>query len=95
MLADNGYQKLKNGLIIQWGHFDTSIYSSNFDVNFPQPFPHSCFSLAFNDAGHSGGDGHIIRTSAITPIGFKCEWDLWNDVGFGWPISVFYIAIGY
>lgn len=47
--ATNGYVKLGNGLIIQWGTYGTygpSVSSTATTVNFPISFPNSCFNVS-------------------------------------------------
>ncbi|MCX4187160.1 phage tail protein [Methylophaga sp. OBS4] len=55
----NGYQKLMNGLIIQWMNGT----AANGDViNFPITFPNECFGLTVMDgaAGNSTGTMHVL-----------------------------------
>ena len=41
-LAQNGYWKAPNGLIIQWGTYDTKSSGSSVTVSFPVSFPAAC-----------------------------------------------------
>ena len=47
LFSTNGYQKLSNGLIIQWGHV-TDGASGNYTLTFPITFPSACFSIVLS-----------------------------------------------
>lgn len=52
----NGYNKLPNGLIIQWGYFlvtDVDNSAARY-VNFPLQFPNKCFTVVGNVSAHDG-----------------------------------------
>lgn len=45
----NGYQKLANGLILQWGvAMHGSADGTSINVTFPIPFPNACFTVNAN-----------------------------------------------
>jgi len=54
-LAANGYQKLPNGAIIQWG------YNAPSTVTFPIAFPNACRSVVATQDNGSGGSGLTVR----------------------------------
>ncbi len=60
-LSGNGYQKLPNGLIIQWG-----LVGSNAPFNFPIVFPNSVLGMA---ASPIGGQPQGLAVSAVTTTG--------------------------
>lgn len=56
LLAQNGYYKMPNGYIRQWGKYTGPIYGdASQSVNFPIPFPTACFGA--NVSGIKGGGG--------------------------------------
>jgi hypothetical protein len=54
----NGYQKLPNGLIIQWGV--TSTTTSPQTVTFPIPFPNACFNVQATSTGTTTNTANTI-----------------------------------
>ena len=45
-IAENGWCKLPNGLILQWGHYASGVSEgNNASVNFPVAFPTACFGV--------------------------------------------------
>jgi hypothetical protein len=87
-LAQNGYTKLPNGLIIQWGNASVNS-DSTLNVTLPIIFPNAFLRAyateerAYNSAG-SGVGAVKINTSTI---------QLSNGEGSAMPVS--YIALGY
>lgn len=54
--STNGYTKLPNGMILQWGEFsfsDMTNYNPRY-VNFPIKFPNQCFTVVGNVSAHDG-----------------------------------------
>ena len=86
-LAENGYMKLSNGLIIQWGR-----QSINGDVrteiNFPIAFPNKVLSVATADQSRSEKTTVIYLTSKVS---FGAHPDGGDASGTGLK----YIAIGH
>lgn len=62
-LSGNGWYKLPNGLIIQWGVSDQE------NINFPTPFPRACFVVTHSKTGIS----RDTRVNNITRTGFKSQ----------------------
>ena len=85
--AANGYQKLGNGLIIQWGILTkNSVYVSG---TFPIAFPSACVSMSIGSIFSSG----IVYTETITALsqtGFTIGS---SNTSPGYHVT--YIAIGY
>ena len=83
-LSQNGYQKLSNGLIIQWGISPNS--SSNSSTNFPISFPNQCFMVT------------VTRT-LTTNNNYAALVDAFNTSTFYWQNNaasrISFIAIGY
>ena len=92
-LATNGWTKLPNGLIIQWGRFATSgyRYGNSFTVNFPTAFPTACLSVAQNTDIRQGignkGDS-IGMWFSRTQLGVYVGTESWKP-------TVYWIAVGY
>ncbi len=87
-LSTSGYQKLSNGLIIQWG-FDTTTYSGGLvTITFPIAFPNSVFTVNSNKyiSGDTDGGAVSAFTSSMSLTGFSMST---NAAGCVW------IAIGY
>lgn len=87
--STSGYQKLPNGLIIQWG--DTAVLSSSADVTttFPIAFPNACFSVVCTQ-NYSAGSG-VTGYAASGNSGLTGFVSRANSTGNGFR----YIAIGY
>lgn len=64
--AQNGYCKLPNGLMMQWGyyHLDANPNDTEHRVSFPTPFDRACFSLIGTRVAIAGntheGDGGML-----------------------------------
>lgn len=56
-LNANGWTKLPNGLILQWGEFDTMGTKSVF--NFPIPFPNRCFRCYVSDVSYTDSTSEL------------------------------------
>lgn len=67
-LAGNGYQKLPNGLIIQWGSITTAAGSAV--VTFPIAFPGACRQVIPSVAYNSGVPNVTVDTSGPSTTGF-------------------------
>lgn len=85
-LAQNGYIKLGNGLIIQWGR--TSLGSGGGTITWPIAFPSVCYTAIGNDSTTQNGSSNMTSGggTGLTRFG-------WNgDVGAG--ATYHWIAIG-
>ena len=103
----NGYQKLANGTIIQWG---AAVYTppgnsvgsiSSITNNFPITFPNKVLSIVltgFFDTGVTGDDGleclHSVEGSSNSAFTFRAT-RLVGSTLPGQQGSAYYIAIGY
>jgi hypothetical protein len=97
-LAQNGYQRLPSGLIIQWG-VQQSAVSTNSSVTFPIAFPNACFGVNFPSDSYGGGNTYLRRwaPNTVTLSGFSTVTDVFtsNGAGLGNISKSFWIAIGY
>lgn len=91
-LSQNGWCRLPNGLIMQWGvtsHGDIS-YTTNIPVNFNTPFPVSVFSVTANEGGLQPCAINVINKSTIGFTAAVTEFD--KNVQSG---NINWFAIGY
>ena len=68
-LSGNGWCKLPNGLIMQWG------ISNGGWVNFPIAFPHQCFSVIGTPNGGGNYENYIIFNISNTRFFHKGKYD--------------------
>jgi len=91
-LSENGYQKLPNGLIIQWGQFTLSGGDAE-TFNYNISFPNACLSLIgcdYNDASITDETARALLVHIIDESEFEAKLqDNSEDNKFGW------VAIGY
>ena len=95
-LAENGYQKLPSGLIIQWGRTGTIATDTEVTVTYPIAFPNA----ALNVTATLGGVGSRINGKAIvfsatlgtTSVVLSNDQD---SGGNGLSAQIFWTAIGY
>ena len=90
----NGYQRLPNGLIIQWGRINGTLGAMSGRITFPIAFPNTCFSVVLSQYSIAGGNGFVLRNNAGDRTGFDYGEDVWNGVGRGRAASASWIAIG-
>lgn len=102
--AESGYQKLYNGLIIQWGlstPAPTGQMSGAVSVTFPIPFPNACFNVQTTSNGPASGvytTGRFAgaNPSSISTTGFVAN--IWQtDAGSSLQnfVAAYWVAIGY
>ena len=99
----NGYEKLPNGLIRQWGWSAIPAIPSGIGssveqtINFPITFPNSCLSVNITGTADSGDDGLEALNSAAYRDRNKVIVRSYRMVGTynGTPGSVCWQAIGY
>lgn len=90
-LSANGWCKLPNGLMIQWGRKYVSGNQANVAQSFPTAFPTACFSVVaqYEGSGTGTGDNFTLGTTAPTTTTFRVT----NGVGSS--VYFRYIAIGH
>ena len=93
-LSDNGYQKLPNGLIIQWGGIARGSSTNVIAVNFPITFPNSCLGVVISSDSAGGSDGRVTRTKNIVTSGFSSVLDSFTNTTDS-NYNEHWIAIGY
>ena len=89
-LAANGWTKLPNGLILQWGTTSAvSMDNPGVTINFPIAFPNACFSVTATFMAYNTGGSGVQGVSSISKASFVV-FNGQDAVGsFRW------IAIGY
>ena len=84
-ISSNGYSKLANGVIMQWGYATGTAVPTT--VTFPLTFPNACRSVSVTtDRNSAGSNGHN-HAFDVTASGFKAVMDS--------PFDGWWIAIGY
>ena len=82
----SGYQKLPNGLILQWGN--TAISANGQAVSFGTAFPTACISVTVTpNIGSAPTAANLVGVNGLTASQF--------NVWFGTAQSIFWVAIGY
>ena len=92
-LATNGYYKLPNGLIFQWGtaYYHSSKGLNGEVLNYPVNFPNALLGIGAVDGG---SDTNTIGFQTVNNAQFKC-WGR-DIVGNNFSDTIFrWIAIGY
>lgn len=94
--GSNGYQKLSNGLIIQWGEYTaTMTHGTSYTATFPVAFTNSCLQV---DTSVSNTMATVTTVTycpltAKTTSNFTFQYGSIN--GGSYATTVRYIAIGY
>lgn len=87
----NGYVKLGNGIIIQWGKFTTSSSDyQNFSVTFPTAFSNTNYSFCFQQARNGAASLYASQINSKTTTGVTGSYGIGNLSG-----GAMWIAIGY
>ena len=90
--AANGFVKLCNGLIIQWGEIPAESASTSGSVTLPTPFTTTNYTVCINSNG--GENGYIARATTRTTTSFNYVRDVWAST-YNPTITKSWIAIGY
>lgn len=84
----NGYSKLPNGFILQWGRITGG--DGGYNVVFPVAFPNACYSVVASTSGSSGGPTQYrVYVQSLTTTGF------YYFTGGGGSFGSTWMAIGY
>ena len=84
-LAENGYQKLASGLIIQWG-YTSALVGTTRTITFPIAFPSVCRSVQIQSTLASSNYVHTANT--VTNGNFTMQ-------NYGITADYYWMAIGY
>lgn len=89
--TSNGYTKLPNGLILQWGTTGTIVSGSNETDNFSIPFPTNCFQvIAGLASGANLSTNYSVAAQAISLT--QCRIFVFGGSSVS---AVYWLAIGY
>jgi cytoskeletal protein CcmA (bactofilin family) len=91
-LSSNGYTKLPNGLIMQWGS-STSISTGETTVNFPIPFPNQCYSITSTPIDGNGSNPYFPSTGNRNLSSFN--YSVYNTSATRVIQVIYWQAIGY
>jgi len=98
--STNGYTKLPNGLILQWGKSTANVSGTgwvyNVSVTFPVQFPNEVFSVVmFRDNGNTADiDVYDRRMHNIATSSFHYDFFV-RTVGVSGTVNWYWLAIGY
>jgi hypothetical protein len=92
-LAVDGYIKLPQGLILQWGVIATNTGGSE-TVYFPTSFPTACVALVATIQSSSFTGNGVIETDITSASGFAAFTGNGSG-GQAGPVSALFLAIGY
>ncbi|WNC90967.1 hypothetical protein RI103_06345 [Paraburkholderia sp. FT54] len=100
-LGANGWRKLPDGSIEQWGTGTlpaSGASTSNVAITFPIPFPNACFTVTGNPQrganSVSGAQPSWGTTGAPTTTGFTANGDTLSSVTFNQTVPFSWRAIG-
>jgi hypothetical protein len=79
----NGYTKLTNGIILQWGYANGTGIPTN--ITFPITFPSNCWSVSITTDRNSSGANGYNHAYSVTTAGFSAVMDANYD---GWFIAI-------
>jgi hypothetical protein len=92
LAASNGYMKLPNGLIVQWGGTGASVVGGS-TITFPIAFPNNVFAVTLGATTVGSANFPSISASTLTKTGFPYSvWGLSGTTVAG--LGSTYIAIG-
>lgn len=89
--SQNGYFKLGNGLIVQWGRISISSYNQTGEVTFPTAFTSANYGIGNTGFRSSNGQGYISLTSQSST---KFEYRMVAS-STNYNLVIFWVAIGY
>lgn len=91
-LSTNGYVKLSNGLMIQWGVYTTSGGEGSYTVSFPTSFSSSCFTAVATIKGISDTGNDIwVQVNSVAKSSMSIQYQSGGgNTGYG----AYWIAIG-
>lgn len=79
-LATNGYTKLPNGLILQWGSITPAVGTNLVTVTFPIAFPNACFFA--NRINHTSNGANTVNWVAAILDKSQSQLRFYSDVNY-------------
>lgn len=93
-LSQNGFIRLNNGLMIQWGFAAVAQFQGTFTVTFPTPFPVACYTVVSTAASSGSGTSDIwSQTVSVSPASFVAQYNTTNPDTV-YSTGMYWIAIG-
>ena len=87
----DGYYKMPNGMIMQWGSVSNVANGSSKKVTFPKVFINTCFNVQLT-GNYSGSQGYALNITALSKEGFTVH--KWHVNGGSATDTIYYFAIG-
>nr|WP_315047680.1 phage tail protein [uncultured Campylobacter sp.] len=94
----NGYTKLSNGIILQWGKLEDIAYDSRKDLTFPIAFPNKCLNASATYIANASfiQAGGIMYVANIKETGMTIEYQTVDNDASNFPKrDAFWFAIGH
>lgn len=91
-LSTNGWLKLSNGFMIQWGLYTTSGGEGSYTVTFPTSFPNACFTAVTTIKNNSSTGNDIwTQINSVSKTSMSIQYQSGGgNTGYG----AYWIAIG-
>lgn len=83
--GDSGFQKMPNGMIIQWGKATVTGVADSGEILFPTAFPNKCTNVTVSPIDSTAS----AQVQSVTPGHFKAVHDMNGSV------QIYWLAIGY
>lgn len=97
-LAANGYYKLPNGLILQWGSITSGNGTSSFNLTFPITFSNTCLSFVGVVEDSSGDTNKLVlkvKNKSASDITLVSVYGNSGADGYSSAVPWLWVAIGY
>lgn len=91
--SENGYQKLPNGLIFQWGRTPLVADESSADITFPVAFPTAVVSIQLTEDNNTTRNAHA--THCVARQGTTTGFNFWINSTLATSTRCYWFAIGY
>lgn len=94
----NGYTKLSNGIILQWGKLEDIAYDSRKDLTFPIAFPNKCLNASATYIANASFTqaGGVMYVANIKETGMTIEYQTVDSDASNFPKrDAFWFAIGH
>ena len=95
-LSTNGWCRLPNGLILQWGVLSNVLLNQTFyNINFPVGFPFATLNISATISANNivgGSIAPMVKKGSITKTSFQVAGDHATEIATG---DIYWLAIGY
>lgn len=96
-LTQNGFQRLKGGLILQWGRINGWTTENVKTVSFPMAFPNNCLNASttiINPTGNNNMD-QGAQVVGFTATQFSATIGFYGGGTQMWPADLYWMALGW